>query len=292
MPQSLWTSFLLLLLLIVLVLTEASKKGGKNKGGNWNSNRYPNQPSGGSWSGWNQGNTRQNWGHNYNPSGGNTYNNKQWKPPKPKSNMKMVAAGAAAGAIGGFMLGNAVGNMRYNFDNDREYNYYNNYRNQMPNQVYRPMYGNDMHVSQDSRLKVRMANNIVFFCLLCLLLVDHSMLSPPRRASKKPAKGSDSKGVSKPKISSPANQHPGQLSFGDYDDFLTNCLNTTMEQNKAWVDKRREEEDVYMSVGMHVLKFICSENYGKSPNRANLFSGGLLITTIGVLVSFAMQGLG
>lgn len=145
MLQGLWTSFLLLFL--ILVLAEASKKGGKNRGGNWNSNRYPNQP-GGSWSGWNQGNTGQNWGHNYNPSGGNTYN-KQWKPPKPKSNMKMVAAGAAAGAIGGFMLGNAIGNMRYNFDNEREYRYYDNYRNQMPNQVYRPMYGNNMQVSED-----------------------------------------------------------------------------------------------------------------------------------------------
>ncbi|CAH2274785.1 major prion homolog [Pelobates cultripes] len=144
MPQTLWTCFLLIFL--ILTLTEASKKG--KKGGSWNSNRNPNQP-GGSWSGWNQGNTGQNWGQNYYPAGGNSYNNKQWKPPKSKTNMKMVAAGAAAGALGGFMLGNAVGNMRYHFDNDMESRYYNNYRNQMPNQVYRPMYGENMHVSQD-----------------------------------------------------------------------------------------------------------------------------------------------
>ncbi|XP_053321191.1 major prion protein homolog [Spea bombifrons] len=171
MSQSLRTCFLLVTLM--LILTEASKKGGKKGGGwnsgnrnpsqsggswsNWNSgNRNPNQP-GGSWSSWNSGNRNpnqpggswNNWGQNYNPGGGNAYNNKQWKPPKPKTNMKMIAAGAAVGAVGGFMIGSAVSNMRYSFDNDREYQYYNSYHRQMPNQVYRPMYGENTHVSQE-----------------------------------------------------------------------------------------------------------------------------------------------
>ncbi|KAM8973467.1 major prion protein homolog [Pelodytes ibericus] len=161
MPRCFWTGILLISL--IFMLAEASKKG-KNKGGSWgNSNRNPNQP-GGSWSNWNSGNRNpnqpggswsnwnsgNNWGQNYNPSGGQNYNNKQWKPPKSKTNMKMVAAGAAVGAVGGFMLGNAVGRMSYHFDNDMESRYYNSYHDRMPDRVYRPMYRDDMRVSQDT----------------------------------------------------------------------------------------------------------------------------------------------
>ncbi|XP_063788121.1 major prion protein homolog isoform X2 [Pseudophryne corroboree] len=155
MPKTFWTC--LVLLSFFLVLTVASKKGGKSKGGGWNSgsNRNPSQP-GNTGSNWNPnypGNTGSNWnpgsnmGNNYNPGG--NYNNKQWKPAKSKPNMKMVAGAAAVGAVGGFMLGNAVSNMRYNFDNDNDYRYYNSYQNQMPSRVYRPMYQDNAHVTED-----------------------------------------------------------------------------------------------------------------------------------------------
>ncbi|XP_073415607.1 major prion protein [Dendrobates tinctorius] len=110
-----------------------------NTGGNWNP-QYPANPG----SNWNTGG---NWGNNYNPGGSNY--NKQFKPPKTKTNMKMVAAGAAAGVVGGYMLGSAVSNMRYNFDNDRDYRYYNSYQNQMPRQVFRPMYQENTYVPQE-----------------------------------------------------------------------------------------------------------------------------------------------
>ncbi|XP_068130923.1 major prion protein homolog [Hyperolius riggenbachi] len=186
MSRTLWTCLALISLL--LVLTEASKKGGKSKGGGWGSSgsnrnpsypgntgsnwnpgqRNPNYPgnTGSNWNpgqqnphypanpggGWNQGggsnwNQGGGWGNNYNPGGSNY--NKQFKPPKNKPNMKMVAGAAVAGAVGGFVLGNAFSNMRYSFDNDRESQYYNNYRNQMPNQVYRPMYQENTHVTED-----------------------------------------------------------------------------------------------------------------------------------------------
>ncbi|KAM4678359.1 major prion protein homolog isoform 1-T2 [Discoglossus pictus] len=153
---------------LFLLLAEASKKGGK-KGGGWNSgnnNRNPSYPGGnqnpsypnypGNAGGnrnpnypgntWNTGNS---WGHNYNPSGGSSFNNKQFKPPKAKTNMKMVAGAAVAGAAGGFLLGNAIGNMRYHFNNDDEYRYYNRYSNQLPDRVYRPMYDDQRGVSRD-----------------------------------------------------------------------------------------------------------------------------------------------
>ncbi|KAM9311215.1 major prion protein [Gastrophryne carolinensis] len=164
----------LALISLLLVLTEASKKG-KSKGGSWGNsgtNRNPSYPNtGGNWnpshnnpgsnwnpshnqpgsnwnpnagSNWNQGG---GWGTNYNP-GGSSYNNK-WKPPKSKPNLKVAAGAAAAGAIGGFMLGNAFSNMRYRFDNDYESRYYNTYRNQMPDQVYRPMYHDNVRVTED-----------------------------------------------------------------------------------------------------------------------------------------------
>ncbi|XP_075714659.1 major prion protein homolog [Rhinoderma darwinii] len=169
MAKTLWIS--IALFSFFLVLTVASKKGGKSKGGGWNSgsNRNPSQPgntgsnwnpshtgnTGGNWnpnphypanpgSNWNTGG---NWGNNYNPGGSNY--NKQFKPPKTKTNMKMVAGAAAVGAVGGFMLGNAVSNMRYNFDNDLDNRYYNSYQNQMPSRVYRPMYQENTYITED-----------------------------------------------------------------------------------------------------------------------------------------------
>ncbi|KAG9488875.1 hypothetical protein GDO78_005069 [Eleutherodactylus coqui] len=152
-----------------LALSVASKKGGKSKGGGWNSggNRNPSYPgnTGGGWNPSHTGNTGGNWqphypanpgsnwnhggswGNNYNPGGSNY--NKQFKPPKSKTNMKYVAGAAIAGGVGGFMLGNAVSNMRYNFGNDMDYRYYNSYQNQMPSRVYRPMYQDNSHVSED-----------------------------------------------------------------------------------------------------------------------------------------------
>ncbi|XP_056427363.1 major prion protein homolog [Hyla sarda] len=160
------TFWIHLALIAILILMVASKKGGKSKGGGWSSgtNRNPSNPgntgsnwnpshtgnTGGNWNphppnpGWNTGG---GWGNNYNPAGSNY--NKQMKPPKTKTNMKMVAAGAAAGALGGFVLGNAISNMRYNFDNDMDSRYYNSYRNQMPNQVYRPTYQDRANVPEE-----------------------------------------------------------------------------------------------------------------------------------------------
>ncbi|KAM4747389.1 major prion protein homolog [Rhinophrynus dorsalis] len=158
MLRRVWTTVILLSL--VFVLTVVSKKGGgKSKTGGWNtgSNRNPSYPGsnrnpsypGNTGTNWNPGNTGTNWGHNYNPGGGQNYNNKQWKPPKSKTNMKAVAGAAAVGAVGGFMLGNAIGNMRYHFNNDMEYQYYNRYQNQMPDRVYRPVYRDNEYVSED-----------------------------------------------------------------------------------------------------------------------------------------------
>ncbi|XP_075063482.1 major prion protein [Mixophyes fleayi] len=148
MPKTFRTC--LVLVSFFLVLTVASKKGGKNKGGGWN-NRNPSYP-GNTGSNWNPnypGNTGSNWnpGSNYNPGGSNY--NKQWKPPKSKTNMKMVAGAAAIGGVGGFLLGSAVSNMRYNFDNDMDNRYYNRYQNDMPRQVYRPVYENNAYVTED-----------------------------------------------------------------------------------------------------------------------------------------------
>lgn len=168
MAKTFW--IYLTLISCFLILTVASKKGGKNKGGGWNSgsNRNPSNPgnTGSNWNpsnpgGWNPSNTGNrnpanpgsnwntggNWGNNYNPGGSNY--NKQFKPPKSKTNMKMVAGAAAVGAVGGFMLGNAVSNMRYRFDNDMDSRYYNSYQNQMPSRVYRPMYQENSHVTED-----------------------------------------------------------------------------------------------------------------------------------------------
>ncbi|CAI9560580.1 unnamed protein product [Staurois parvus] len=177
MPKTFWAC--LVLVSLCLVLTVASKKGGKSKTGGWGSNsgsnRNPSYP-GNTGSNWNPshgnrggqnpaypGNTGggynphypnnpgTNWnqggGYNYNP-GGSSYN-KQWKPDKKKTNMKMVAGAAAVGVVGGFVLGNAMSNMRYNFDNDMDYRYYNSYRNQMPNQVYKPQYQGSPYVPED-----------------------------------------------------------------------------------------------------------------------------------------------
>ncbi|KAM3925695.1 major prion protein isoform 2-T3 [Leptodactylus fuscus] len=184
MAKHFWIHFALFSFFLILAV--ASKKGGKSKGGGWNSgsNRNPSYPSntgtGGSWnpghtgnrnpsypgqagSNWNpnqQGNTGgnwnphypanpggSNWGNNYNP-GGSSYN-KQFKPPKSKTNMKMVAGAAVVGAASGFMLGNAFSNMRYRFDNPMDDRYYNSYRNQMPNQIYRPTYDGNPYVPED-----------------------------------------------------------------------------------------------------------------------------------------------
>ncbi|KAG8440919.1 hypothetical protein GDO86_006598 [Hymenochirus boettgeri] len=147
MLRNLWSS--LILISVVFLLTVSSKKGGgKSKTGGWNSgsNRNPSYPGGGTWNTWNSGN---NWGNPYNPGAGTNFNNKQWKPPKSKTNMKMMAGAVAVGAVGGFMLGNAVGRMRYHFDNDMDSRYYDRYYNQMPNQVYRPMYRDNSYVSED-----------------------------------------------------------------------------------------------------------------------------------------------
>ncbi|OCT89950.1 prion protein L homeolog isoform X1 [Xenopus laevis] len=142
MPQSLWTCLVLISLVCTLTVSSKKSGGGKSKTGGWNtgSNRNPNYPGG------YPGNTGGSWGQQpYNPSG----YNKQWKPPKSKTNMKSVAIGAAAGAIGGYMLGNAVGRMSYQFNNPMESRYYNDYYNQMPNRVYRPMYRGEEYVSED-----------------------------------------------------------------------------------------------------------------------------------------------
>ncbi|KAM5172878.1 major prion protein [Mantella aurantiaca] len=179
MSNTFWTC--LVLVSLCLLLTEASKKGGKSKTGGWGSSgssRNPSYPgnTGNTGSNWNPshgnrggqnpaypGNTGggynphypnnpgTNWnqggGYNYNPGGSNY--NKQWKPDKKKTNMKMVAGAAAAGVVGGFVLGSAMSNMRYNFDNDMEHRYYNSYRNQMPNQVYKPQYQGNPYVPED-----------------------------------------------------------------------------------------------------------------------------------------------
>ncbi|NP_001121414.1 prion protein isoform X2 [Xenopus tropicalis] len=149
MLRSLWTSLVLISLVCALTVSSKKSGSGKSKTGGWNSgsNRNPNYPGG---YGWNTGgNTGGSWGQPYNPSGGNNFNNKQWKPPKSKTNMKAVAVGAAAGAIGGYMLGNAMGRMSYHFSNPMEARYYNDYYNQMPERVYRPMYRGEEHVSED-----------------------------------------------------------------------------------------------------------------------------------------------
>ncbi|XP_069799358.1 major prion protein homolog [Dendropsophus ebraccatus] len=163
------TFWIQLALISVLILTVASKKGGKSKGGGWSSgtNRNPSYPgnTGSNWNPSHPGNTGGNWnphypanpgsnwntgggwGNNYNPGGSNY--NKQFKPPKSKTNMKMVAAGVGVGALGGFMLGNAVSNMRYSFANDMDSRYYDSYRNQMPDRIYRPMYRDNTYVTED-----------------------------------------------------------------------------------------------------------------------------------------------
>ncbi|XP_040270398.1 major prion protein homolog [Bufo bufo] len=166
MAKSFW--IYIALISSFFILTVASKKG-KGKSGGWDSrgNRNPSYPgnTGSNWNPNNPGNTGSNWkpnqpgnpgsnwnqggswGNNYNPGGSNY--NKQFKPPKTKTNMKMVAGAAVAGAVGGFVLGNAVSNMRYSFDNDMDRRYYNSYQNQMPNQVYRPSYVGNPHVTED-----------------------------------------------------------------------------------------------------------------------------------------------
>ncbi|MEE6479162.1 hypothetical protein FKM82_012159 [Ascaphus truei] len=144
MQRSIWAC--LVLISLVLVLTEASKKSGKNKGGGWNNGNNRNTGQGAPGTNWNSG---SNWGQPYNPSGGNNFNNKQWKPPKSKTNMKMAAGAAAVGVVGGFMLGSAVGRMSYQFDNNEESRYYDRYHNQMPNQVYRPVYRGNAYIPED-----------------------------------------------------------------------------------------------------------------------------------------------
>ncbi|KAG8574721.1 hypothetical protein GDO81_009293 [Engystomops pustulosus] len=176
MAKTFWIQFAVISFFLILAVT--SKKGSKSKGGGWNSgsNRNPSYPSntgtnwnagsnrnpsypgntGSNWNpshtgntggNWNPHNTGSNWGNNYNPGGSNY--NKQFKPPKTKTNMKMVAGAAAVGAVSGFMLGSAVSNMRYRFDNDMDYRYYNSYQNQMPNRVYRPAYEGNPYVPED-----------------------------------------------------------------------------------------------------------------------------------------------
>ncbi|NP_001086191.1 prion protein S homeolog isoform X1 [Xenopus laevis] len=161
MPRSLWTCLVLISLVCTLTVSSKKSGSGKSKTGGWNNgntgntgntgnNRNPNYPGGYGWNTGNTGNTGGSWGQQpYNPSGGSNFNNKQWKPPKSKTNMKAVAVGAAAGAIGGYMLGNAVGRMNHHFDNPMESRYYNDYYNQMPDRVYRPMYRSEEYVSED-----------------------------------------------------------------------------------------------------------------------------------------------
>ncbi|XP_069070266.1 major prion protein homolog [Pleurodeles waltl] len=152
MGQRSMICWVLVLIVIIWAETSIAKKGGKSKtGGGWGSN---NRNTGGTWTNWNSGTNWNNRGYpnqNYNPSGSNF--NKQWKPHKPKPNMKMVAgaaaAGAVAGGIGGFMLGNAVGRMRYQFDNPDDYYYYNQYSGRMPDRVYRPNYIDKRPVTEE-----------------------------------------------------------------------------------------------------------------------------------------------
>ncbi|CAH2274783.1 Prion doppel [Pelobates cultripes] len=74
------------------------------------------------------------------------------------------------------------------------------------------------------------------------------------------------------------------------EEFQVRCLNITMKENNQWLNRFRSEDDTYMSVAIYVLKFICIENYGKDPNRADLFVGGLWMTTLGVMISLVMLG--
>lgn len=146
--------WVLVLIVIIWAETSLAKKGSKSKtGGGWGNNNN-NRNTGGTWTNWNSGtnwNSRGNPNQNYNPQGSNF--NKQWKPPKSKPNMKMVAgaavAGAVAGGIGGFVLGNAVGRMRYNFDNQDDYYYYNQHAGRMPERVYRPNYIDNRPVTEE-----------------------------------------------------------------------------------------------------------------------------------------------
>ncbi|XP_069474964.1 major prion protein homolog [Ambystoma mexicanum] len=150
--------WVLILVAVLWADTSLAKKGGKSKtGGGWGSNTN-NRNTGGTWTNWNSG-TNNNWnaggnrGQNYNPQGGGSNFNKQWKPPKSKPNMKMVAgaavAGALAGGVGGYVLGNAMGRMRYNFDNQDDYSYYNQHSGRMPERVYRPRYVDDRPVTEE-----------------------------------------------------------------------------------------------------------------------------------------------
>ncbi|XP_032461337.1 major prion protein isoform X2 [Phocoena sinus] len=131
-------------------------------GGGWNTggSRYPGQGSpggnryppqgGGGWGqphggGWGQPHGGGGWGQ-----GGGTHN--QWKPSKPKTNMKHVAGAAAAGAVvgglGGYMLGSAMSRPLIHFGSDYEDRYYRENMYRYPNQVYyRPV---DQYNNQNS----------------------------------------------------------------------------------------------------------------------------------------------
>ncbi|OCT86647.1 hypothetical protein XELAEV_18020332mg [Xenopus laevis] len=71
---------------------------------------------------------------------------------------------------------------------------------------------------------------------------------------------------------------PSQLNdAAGLEEFISSCLNTTIEKNKVWISGLEEEEegDIYMSVGMQVLQFLCLENYLKLTNGAVTCTGGL-----------------
>ncbi|XP_030057702.1 major prion protein [Microcaecilia unicolor] len=142
------------------IKTGKSKSGSKKPTSNWGSWGNPNSGTGntgGTWGNRNPsypGSNWNNWGQNYNPYGGGSSYNKQWKPHnKAKPNMKMMAgaavAGAVAGGIGGYALGNAVGRSRIFFDDDYQRYYYNQHPNQFPDRVYRPQYNTNQRVTED-----------------------------------------------------------------------------------------------------------------------------------------------
>ncbi|XP_074837770.1 major prion protein homolog [Carettochelys insculpta] len=172
------TCWMVILLVATWSDVSLSKKGkGKPGGGGWNtgSNRNPNYPSNPSYP------RNPSYPHNpgypnnpayppnprnpsypqypgypsnpgfggqpYYPAGGGTNfkNQKPWKPPKTKTNMKAVAGAAAAGAVvgglGGYALGSAMSGIRMNFAHPDERQWWNDNYNRYPNRVYYKEYG-------------------------------------------------------------------------------------------------------------------------------------------------------
>uniref|UniRef100_A0A6I8RG81 Prion/Doppel protein beta-ribbon domain-containing protein n=1 Tax=Xenopus tropicalis TaxID=8364 RepID=A0A6I8RG81_XENTR len=76
---------------------------------------------------------------------------------------------------------------------------------------------------------------------------------------------------------------PAHLSgAGGTDEFISGCLNTTIERNKVWISQLEDDEegDIYMSVATQVLQFLCMENYVKPTNGAVTLSVTLHILSV------------